>query len=60
MNTKLTLRMDDKLISSAKEYSAKTGKSLYPVDFLSETQFFLEFNICVIHAVAGRVVNRSQ
>ena len=28
MNTKLTLRMDDNLIASAKEYSAKTGKSL--------------------------------
>ena len=26
MNTKLTLRMDDSLIESAKEYSAKTGK----------------------------------
>jgi len=28
MNTKLTLRMDDNLIKSAKEYSAKTGKSV--------------------------------
>ena len=28
MNTKLTLRLDDKLIESAKEYSAKTGKSV--------------------------------
>ena len=28
MNTKLTLRLDDHLIASAKEYSAKTGKSL--------------------------------
>ena len=28
MNTKLTLRMDDKLIAFAKEYSAKTGKSV--------------------------------
>jgi hypothetical protein len=28
MNTKLTLRMDDHLIESAKEYSAKTGKSV--------------------------------
>ena len=28
MNTKLTLRMDDSLIESAKEYSAKTGKSV--------------------------------
>lgn len=28
MNTKLTLRMDDNLIESAKEYSAKTGKSV--------------------------------
>ena len=28
MNTKLTLRMDDELIESAKEYSAKTGKSV--------------------------------
>ena len=28
MNTKLTLRMDDTLIKSAKEYSAKTGKSV--------------------------------
>lgn len=28
MNTKLTLRLDDHLIKSAKEYSAKTGKSL--------------------------------
>lgn len=28
MNTKLTLRMDGDLIESAKEYSAKTGKSL--------------------------------
>ncbi len=28
MNTKLTLRMDDSLIKSAKEYSAKTGKSV--------------------------------
>jgi len=28
MNTKLTLRLDDKLIESAKEYSTKTGKSV--------------------------------
>lgn len=28
MNTKLTLRLDDHLIESAKEYSAKTGKSV--------------------------------
>jgi len=28
MNTKLTLRMDDDLIDSAKEHSAKTGKSV--------------------------------
>ena len=28
MNTKLTLRLDDQLIKSAKEYSAKTGKSV--------------------------------
>jgi len=28
MNTKLTLRLDDHLIASAKEYSAKTGKSV--------------------------------
>lgn len=28
MNTKLTLRMDDNLIESAKKYSAKTGKSV--------------------------------
>ena len=28
MITKLTLRMDEKLIESAKEYSAKTGKSV--------------------------------
>ena len=28
MITKLTLRMDDNLIESAKEYSAKTGKSV--------------------------------
>ena len=28
MNTKLTLRLDDELIQSAKEYSAKTGKSV--------------------------------
>jgi len=28
MNTKLTLRLDDRLIESAKEYSAKTGKSV--------------------------------
>ena len=28
MNTKLTLRMDDSLIESAKEYSAKSGKSV--------------------------------
>ncbi|MFZ5767067.1 MAG: DUF6364 family protein [Thermodesulfobacteriota bacterium] len=28
MNTKLTLRMDDDLIESAKKYSAKTGKSV--------------------------------
>jgi len=28
MNTKLTLRIDDGLIESAKEYSAKTGKSI--------------------------------
>lgn len=28
MNTKLTLRMDEFLIESAKEYSARTGKSL--------------------------------
>ncbi len=28
MNTKLTLRMDDGLIESAKEYSARTGKSV--------------------------------
>ncbi|MEA1923456.1 MAG: DUF6364 family protein [Pseudomonadota bacterium] len=28
MNTKLTLRLDDNLITSAKEYSAKTGKSV--------------------------------
>jgi uncharacterized protein DUF6364 len=27
MNTKLTLRMDENLIKSAKAYSAKTGKS---------------------------------
>ncbi|WP_407637481.1 DUF6364 family protein [Desulfocapsa sulfexigens] len=26
MNIKLTLRLDDHLIESAKEYSAKTGK----------------------------------
>ncbi|HDO06192.1 MAG TPA: antitoxin [Bacteroidetes bacterium] len=28
MNTKLTLRLDDNLIESAKKYSAKTGKSV--------------------------------
>lgn len=28
MNTKLTLRLDDKLIQSAKQYSAKTGRPL--------------------------------
>jgi len=28
VNRKLTLRLDDHLITSAKEYSAKTGKSL--------------------------------
>jgi predicted HicB family RNase H-like nuclease len=28
MNTKLTLRLDDQLIASAKEYSAQTGKSV--------------------------------
>ena len=28
MNTKLTLRLDDNLIKSAKRYSAKTGKSV--------------------------------
>ncbi len=28
MNTKLTLRMDEFLIESAKEYSVRTGKSL--------------------------------
>jgi hypothetical protein len=28
MNSKLTLRMDDNLIESAKQYSAKTGKSV--------------------------------
>lgn len=28
MNTKLTLRMDNSLIESAKEYDAKTGKSV--------------------------------
>jgi len=28
MNTKLTLRLDDQLIESAKEHSAKTGKSV--------------------------------
>lgn len=28
MNTKLTLRLDDHLIASAKEYSAITGKSV--------------------------------
>ena len=28
MNTKLTLRLDDKLIESAKKYSAQTGKSV--------------------------------
>lgn len=28
MNTKLTLRLDDQLIESAKEYSAQTGKSV--------------------------------
>ena len=28
MNTKLTLRMDDDLIESAKEHSAKIGKSV--------------------------------
>ena len=28
MNTKLTLRLEDHLIESTKEYSAKTGKSV--------------------------------
>ena len=28
MNSKLTLRLDDDLIKSAKEYSAQTGKSV--------------------------------
>ena len=28
MNTKLTLRLDNHLIESAKEYSARTGKSV--------------------------------
>ncbi len=28
MNRKLTLRLDDNLINSAKEYSAKTGRSI--------------------------------
>jgi len=28
MNTKLTLRMDDRLIESAKHYSANSGKSV--------------------------------
>ena len=40
MNTKLTLRMDDSLIASAKEYSAKTGKSLSRIvaDFFQTIQ----------------------
>lgn len=28
MNTKLTLRLDDSLVESAKKYSVKTGKSV--------------------------------
>ena len=28
MNTKLTLRLDDNLVESAKKYSVKTGKSV--------------------------------
>ena len=28
MNTKLTLRLDDNLVKSAKKYSVKTGKSV--------------------------------
>ncbi len=28
MNTKLTLRLDDELIASAKDYSVKSGKSV--------------------------------
>ena len=40
MNTKLTLRLDDHLIKSAKEYSAKTGKSVSKIvsDFFTIIQ----------------------
>ncbi len=40
MNTKLTLRMDESLIASAKEYSAKTGKSVSRIvaDFFQTIQ----------------------
>ena len=43
MNTKLTLRLDDKLIASAKRHSAESGKSLSQLvaDFfaLIDTQY---------------------
>ncbi len=40
MNTKLTLRLDDHLIQSAKEYSAQTGKSVSKIvsDFFALIQ----------------------
>jgi len=40
MNTKLTLRMDERLIESAKEYAAKTGKSVSKIvaDYFASLQ----------------------
>ena len=40
MNTKLTLRLEDHLIKSAKEYSAQTGKSVSKIvsDFFAVIQ----------------------
>ena len=32
MNTKLTLRLDDDLVESAKKYSVKTGKSVSRIE----------------------------
>jgi len=59
MNTKLTLRMEQELIATAKAYSAKTGKSVSRIvadlfEFIKNEKFNKEFQLTpVVKSLKG-------
>lgn len=59
MNTKLTLRMDQELIATAKAYSAKTGKSVSRIvadlfELIKNEEFNKEFQLTpVVKSLKG-------